>query len=125
MPLFAPNPRDLPKILDQVRPRPVQHGLGGLRRVGRLGTVEAVLAAARRRAVDVLLGGHGRQDPLLVLGRQVGGGGQQLCRVVGARRVRVVGGVRGVGPTARGKAKGRTGGRGRGGQGAGFGMLGG
>lgn len=92
--------------------------------MGLLEAVEAVLPAAccRRRAVDVLLGGGGCQHPLLVLRRgQVGRRGQQLCGVVGARRVRVVGRVRRVRSTAQenptvvllgGGMAGRGGGRG-------------
>lgn len=80
----------LPEILDQVRSGPVQHGLGGLRCVGLLGAVEAVLPAARWWSVAVFWRGDRWQHPLLVLCRQVGRGGQQLCRVVGACRVRVL-----------------------------------
>jgi len=71
--------------------------------VGLLEAVEAVLPAAgcRHRAVDVLLGGGGRQHPLLVLRRgEVGRWGQQLRGVVGARGVRVVSRVRRVRSTA-------------------------
>lgn len=71
--------------------------------MGLLEAVEAVLPAARgwRRAVDVLLGGDGRQHPLLVLCRgQVGRRGQELRGVVGARGVRVVGCVRCIRSTA-------------------------
>lgn len=63
--------------------------------MGLLEPVEAVLPAARRRAVDVLLGGGSHQHPLLVLHRGlVGRWCQELCRVVGARWVRVVGRIR-------------------------------
>ena len=69
--------------------------------MGLLEAVEAVLPAARRRAVDVLLRGGSSQHPFLVLCRgQVGRRGQQLRGVVGARRVRVVGRVRRVRSTA-------------------------
>lgn len=77
----------LPEILDQVRSGSVQHGLGGLRRVGLLGAVEAVLPAARWWSVAVFWRGDSRQHPLLVFCGHVGCGGQQLCRVVGACRV--------------------------------------
>lgn len=86
-----------------MRSRPVEDGLGGLRHVGLLEAVEAVLPAARcrRRAVDVLLLGGSCQHPLLVLcWGQVGRRGQQLRRVVGARWVRVVGCIRRIRSTA-------------------------
>lgn len=71
--------------------------------MGLLQPGQAVLPAAR--GPEPVLGGRGGRQPLLVLRRgQVGSGGQQLGRVVGAGRVRVVGSVRCVGPVAREKA---------------------
>lgn len=88
----------LPVILDQVWPGPVEDGVGRRRRVGLLQAGQAVLPAARGRPEHMLWGIGGCQNPLLVLGwGQVGRWSQQLGRVVGAGRVRVVGGVRGVG----------------------------